>query len=91
MLKFKSEEKDDSPQIRYVVLAMDYGQEVWPTSFNFTPKINDVVQSRDGRHLKITSIVHCHDNITQIKIGKDFGGSEPTGGGGGAGVSMEPE
>ena len=76
----KPEQKITKP-VQYLLLVDGYAQEIWPTSFKFTPRKDDSVMSDSGRRLKITGIIHSKDGVV-IELSRELGGSEATTGGG---------
>ncbi len=60
--------------VQYLLLVDGYAQEIWPTSFKFTPRKDDSVISANGRRLKIAGIIHSKDGVV-LELGRDLGGS----------------
>lgn len=54
----------------YCVTRLDDCQkEIWPNIFVAVPRERDYMQSKNGKILKVCSIIHCHcNNMPSIKI-----------------------
>ena len=78
--KLDPEPKTIKP-VQYLLLVDGYTQEIWPTSFKFTPRKDDSVMSANGRRLKITGIIHSKDGVV-IELGRELGGAVGTSGDG---------
>ena len=70
--------------IQYVLLTSGYEQESWPTTFKFTPRKGDLVESNNGRILEISSITHGPHGVV-IRLTRNLGGSSGISGGGSGG------
>ena len=70
--------------IQYEFFDDGYRRETWPTKFLFPPAVGDAVQSGGGNILQIKAITHGPYGVI-LTLGKDYGGQDSAGGGGGDG------